>query len=128
LTREQQAALSLPRTVDRFDLCGWEKSQPKNSVTVQLLVDLNYLAQVYLESNKEKSGSDRKEWDTFEPITVAGQPAVVLNPTSDRLYSSVLVGASADDEIYVSVITEAAADPRARAIAITEQIMGNLVK
>jgi len=129
LTGVQQNALSLPRTVDRTDLCSWERAQPKDSVTVQLLIDLSYLNQVYLESNKEKSSSGDKEWVTFEPVTIKGQPAVVLNPTTNPTYSSVLVGASTKDSFYVSVTSEiTTTDLRAKAIVIADQIVGNLAR
>ena len=116
LTPTQQAAITLPRTAAGPSLCRWEQTEPKNSVTIQLLVNLNYLTQVYLASNKE--------WVVFDPITVAGQPAVVLNPTTDRTYSSVLIGTGPSDSISVSVT--APDDPGTRARTIAEQIVGNL--
>ena len=116
LTPPQQAAITLPRIAAGPSVCRWEQPEPRSSVTIQLLVNLNYLNQVYLESNKE--------WEVFEPITVAGQPAVVLNPATDQTYSNVLVGTGPTDSISVSVT--APADPTTRARTIAEQIVGNL--
>lgn len=126
LTPAQQAELNLPKPESRGSLCRWTRDQPKLSVSVDLLIDLNYLTQVYLQSNQDNSTLGRKEWVVFDPITVGGQPAVVLNATTDRTYGSVLVATSPVDCVDVSVSSETEADPRAAAIAIAERIVGNL--
>jgi Protein of unknown function (DUF3558) len=128
LTADQQAALDLPRTHD-VGGCTWEKAQPKTKLNVDILADINYFAQVYRESNDEDPpGSGDKEWKVFEPVTIAGQPALVLNPASDRGFASVLVATSPDDSIYVGMTADApTADPRAMAMTIAEQILSNLI-
>lgn len=125
LTREQQAELNLPQPESRGSLCRWSRDQPKLSVSVDLLIDLNYLTQVYLQSNQENSALGRKEWVVFDPTTVGGQPAVVLNATTQQTASGVLVATSPDDSIDITVTIEPG-DPRATAIAIAEHIVGNL--
>jgi hypothetical protein len=128
LTREQQTALNLPQPQNLYGQCQWKTTQPMVSITLDLVIDLNYLTQVYLQSNLENSTFNRKEWVVFDPITVGGQPAVVLNATTQQTASGVLVATSPDDCIDVGVTIETGADPRATAIAMAEQIINNLTK
>lgn len=125
LTSDQRAELNLPQPESRGSLCRWTRDNPKLSVSVDLLIDLNYLTQVYLQSNQENSALGRKEWVVFDPTTVGGQPAVVLNATTQQTASGVLVATSPDDSIDITVTVEPG-DPRATAIAIAEHIVGNL--
>jgi Protein of unknown function (DUF3558) len=125
LTREQQALLDLPQPTSVGALCRWTRDQPKVSVSVDLMIDLSYMQQVYLQSNLEDSGGE-KEWVVFDPITVGGQPAVVLNATTQKTASGVLVATSSHDSVDITVTIETGADPRATAISIAEQIVGNL--
>jgi hypothetical protein len=128
LTREQQTTLGLPGPENSFELCQWKRSEPKVSVNLNLVIDLNYMLQVYLQSNQTNSTFDRKEWVVFDPITVGGQPAVLLNSTTQQTAMGILVATSPDDCIDITVTIETGADPRAMAVAIAEQVVGNLAK
>jgi hypothetical protein len=121
--------LGLPQPpTNTSGICSWESSQPKVSITVDPLIDLNFMFIVYLESNAQEPGSDQKKYVVFDPITVGGQPAVVLNTTTHETSSRVLLATSPVDCVNITVTIETGAGARATATGIAEQIVSTLTK
>lgn len=125
---DQLAALELPPqpTGQAFE-CEWKPAGPNKVVDLDVMVNGNYLGQVYSESNASAYSDARfRKWEIFEPREVAGQPAVVFG-SFDRFNCNVVVGTSQQDSLVVMVIAEnRAADSCPRAVAIAERVVGNL--
>lgn len=129
VTAEQQAALNLPTQPagEAFE-CEWQPKAPNKSVVLAVLVDVDYFAQVYRESNTDAyDGAGYRKWALFEPLEVSGQPAVAIGTSPDRFNCNIVVATGPKDSIAVTVIaTDRTADSCPRATAIAEQVIRNL--
>ena len=117
-----QAELQLPAPTSAFETCTWQK--PQLTVTIELLVNVSFMRQVYAQSNTDTIGGEKK-WVLFEPITIDGQPALLLKTTTQPDSMLAVVATSPVDCIMVSVTTQTR-DPRVTAIAVAEQAVDTL--
>jgi hypothetical protein len=131
LKSDQRAPFDGQKVADSgfLERCAWYKPAGHSVATGFLLLNSNHFAGVYRESNDHLPGGKLDRWWIFAPITIGGQPAVVVSESEDRAQCSVEVATGEPDSVRVEVRlleTDKSQDGCATAKVLAERIVGNL--
>ena len=124
LDGDEQVSLEAPPLSHEGQLdCEFEKWQPVHTqIVIQLSPENDVLRSAYLNSNQTI-------WQQFQPVSIAGQPAVIrsLGKTGQNLTCEVVVGAGPSQGVTVSAAgMDGSVDWCGKARAAAEFVLSHL--